>query len=281
MKQASSRFSLYLIAGIVAWTGFATQSASAGWSVFFVTDGAGNKVAEVAEQIFPATFAGLPAAYGLDYQFRVLNISPAPGRLPIDGFEVFTGNQAGLGLQVSFLNPPHFPSGYGAQFGPVGNAIVPFLTAEGNTFSPVPWQFSESDQRPGALTGYRVAWTTGVQPLPFNRWTQFDLFSTLGPVPGSGAVDPFSGGGLIIDLTDGSSATLTFPSGVLAGTTMDTTDPNADFTSGGPYDPNGPSGGTFANAPEPGSVVMFVTGTMGLISCANVRRARRKTVLAC
>jgi hypothetical protein len=260
---------------LTATTSLASRPACGGWSIFYVTNSSGTKVAEVAEQIFPTSLRGtLPASYGLDYEFRVLNISPT--HAAIDAFQVFVGSQAGLNTQVNFVNYPHIPPpGYGAQFGALGNPFVPFLTAEGNTFSPVPWRFTEKDQRPGALTGYQITWTfTNGQPLPYNRWTEFDLFSPNGPVSGGGAVDPFAGpGGLGIDLAGSSSFdTIMFPSSVPISSSIDTSDPYS--SSGGPLAPNGDymSGGF--SVPEPHSLVMLGTGTM-LLALARWSRSRR------
>jgi hypothetical protein len=268
----------FLLALVLVGTSFATTPAHAGdWTIFYVTNAANTKIAEVAEQIFPATLAGFPAAYGYDYEYRVLNITP--NQAAINGFQVFVGNQLGLIVQDNFVNPPHVPPpGYGAQFGPLGNPFVPFLTAEGNTFSPVPWRFTEADQRPGVLTGYQITWTfTGGKPLPFNRWTEFDLFSPNSPVSGGGAVDPFAGpGGIGVELAgDTSFTTSPFNADVPVSASIDTSDPFS--TSGGSYGSAGgyAGGESFSSVPEPSSLVMIVTGVM-VLSWVQLCRARRR-----
>jgi hypothetical protein len=193
------------------------------------------KVGVVAEQI-------VPSPLGLDYQYNLLNVSPT--LLAIKGFSVSVGTPpaglVGLAQQVNVIPPQVNPGAF------LTNPLVgvPFLNAEGNAFSPVPWQFQEFDNRaPGPLSKYVIHWSaTGGQPLPFKRWTRFDLFSPFGPVAGGGAVDPpdFSGpGDLGLDFVD--------PNGIDEGSTFvadeDTTDfSNSAFEAGDitddPGDPN-------------------------------------------
>ena len=88
-----SRTKPILLAFVLAIATPATKPAHASWSYFYVTNANGTKIAEVAEQIFPASLEGFPSSYGLDYEYRVLNITP--NHAAIDGFQVFVGNQAG------------------------------------------------------------------------------------------------------------------------------------------------------------------------------------------
>lgn len=159
-------------AAVAAVTGFAAAPAEA-FVYFSLTDGAGH-TAIVAEQIVP-TFSAL----GLDYQFFVLNVSG--GGADITGFTV--------GVGVNPVAPQIAVGGFFNAFGPVGNANVPFLTAEGNA---VAWDFLESDNRGAPLDSYAVRWqqAPGTLAIPFGFYTRFDLYSTLGPVPGTGVVDP-------------------------------------------------------------------------------------------
>jgi hypothetical protein len=264
--RVHSRTKPILLAFVLAIAIPATKPAHASWSYFYVTNANGTKIAEVAEQIFPASLEGFPASYGLDYEYRVLNITP--NHTAIDGFQVFVGNQAGLVQQQNFVNPPHYPLGYGAQFGPLGNGSVPFLTAEGNTYSPVPWRFQEFDQRPGVITGYDITWSfTGGQPLPWNRWTQFDLFSPNGPVPGGGAVDPLAGPGSIgVELAGNSSFNSSqFTGTVPVSTTVDGSNPFPGSTAYGP-----------AAVPEPSSLILIGSG-LTFLGVVGLHRAWRRS----
>ncbi len=232
----------FWISLVIVSTGFATTPAHGGWSYIYVTNASGTKVAEVAEQIFST---GTPLGY--DYEYRVLNLSPSEA--PIMGFLGYVGNQAGAVIQTSFTNPPLIPPpSYGTVFGSVGNPTVPFLTAEANTYSPVGWNFTEYDQRPSAVTGYGVLWTTLVQPLPYDRWTEFDLYSTNGPVKGGGAVGPFAGpGGIGVDIFGGLYLT-NFTASVPISSSQDMANPFPGYSA--------------YSVPEPGSVVLLASGAM-------------------
>ena len=198
---------------------FSGSSAHA-YFYFFVTNGA-TKVGLVAEHI-------VPSALGLDYQYNLLNISPT--NFSIKGFSVSVGTPpaglVALPRQVSVI-PPQVNLGAYLK-NPLPAPGVPFLNAEGNAFSPVPWQFDEYDNRaPGPLSKYVIHWSaTGGQPLPVRRWTRFDLFSNNNPVPGGGAVDPpaFTGpGDLGLDFVD--------PNGIDEGSTFTADEFTSDFTS--------------------------------------------------
>lgn len=209
---------------------------SYGFYYFYVNDGGGAHIGLVAEQIIGA------GGGNLDYQFYVLNVSG--GAHPnIDGFTVKTGPQGGLAQQVSFT-PPALNPGYGSNVNPVpaglGGGTVPFLATEGNTFSPVPWAFTESDNRGGggaaAITGYKIRWNaTGNQPLPYFRWTRFDLVSPNGPIAGSGAVDPPATPSFFdMDIDGGLTFTGDLGPVLVAGT-----------------DPNNPNNAPFSSDPNP------------------------------
>ena len=133
----------------------------AAWYLFTVKGPGNTPVAQVAEQIVPAQFnVNGGAALGLDYIYRVRNV----GAQAIQGFSIYTG-PAGGALPLTFTGtPPATNPGFLKQFGPIGNASVPFLTGEGNTFSTVPWRFDEYDNR--APVRYRGTWRTGWRPWP-------------------------------------------------------------------------------------------------------------------
>jgi hypothetical protein len=237
-------------------------STSKAYYYFYVNDGGGGHIGLVAEQIVPVG-GGL-----LDYQYNVLNISP--GHNAIDGFSVMIGVQAGLAQQVQFV-PPALNPGYGSTVNPApGGGTVPFLFSEGNTLSPVPWQFTEKDNRAGANNAYNIRWAaTGGQPLPWFHYTRFDLVSTNTPVPGTGAVDPYSGPATLeLDLDN--STLFTGDLGTVLVTGTDSGNPNNAFvdpsTDFNPYDndPNINQGGIYdgvtAAAPEPATVLLGITG---------------------
>ena len=226
-----------------------TGPARATWTYFFVTNAGGTKIAEVAEQIF---YTGVPAL-GYDYEYRVANITPT--QVPIFGFQVFVGNQAGLAPQALFPTGP-IPGylGYSLNFGPIPNASSTFLTGEGQTYTPISWGFSELLN--AGPTGYQLIWATAALPLPYFRWTEFDLFSPNPPVSGGGAVDPFAGpGGLGVDLTGtGSFTDSPFPGPTVPiNTSQDLSDPYAGMG----FTPLGP-----ALVPEPSSLVLLVSGSI-------------------
>jgi hypothetical protein len=252
----------------------AGNSSAPAYYYFYVNDGGANHVALVAEQIVPAVGGGL------DYQYNVLNVSPLAGGVhpDIDGFSIMIGPQGGVAQQVSFI-PPALNPGFGSAVNPVpaglGGGNVPFLTAEGNTYSPVPWQFVEKDDRAGANSAYDIRWSaTGGQPLPYFHYTRFDLFSPNGPVPGTGAVDPFSGSAIIdIDLDNSTSLTAILGTTLPAGTDMSNPnnapiDPMTDLN---PYDndPTINAGGIYngvtALAPEPSSIVLGLMGASAVL----------------
>jgi hypothetical protein len=231
---------------------------------FYVNDGANNHIALVAEQI-------VPIAGGYDYQYNVLNLSPA--NADIDGFSIKVGAQAGLAQQVSFTPPPLNP-GYGSAVNPVpaaqGGGNVTFLTAEGNTYSPVPWQFVEKDNSP-APTAYNIRWSaTGNQPLPYFHFTRFDLTSPNTPIAGTGAVDPFGSPDLFqVDLDNSTSLDATMGNVLVTGTNSSDPDNAAvnPLTDLNPYDndPNIDVGGIYNNvtaepAPEPATLVLGLAG---------------------
>ena len=255
------------------------SSKSHAFYYFYVNDGANNHIGLVAEQIVGA------GGGNLDYQFYVLNVSG--GAHPsIDGFTVKTGPQGAFAQQVSFT-PPALNPGYGSAVNPVpaglGGGNVPFLNSEGNTFSPVPWAFTESDNRGGggaaAISGYKIRWNaTGGQPLPYFHWTRFDLVSPNGPIPGSGAVDPPATPSFFdMDLVGGLSYSGDLGPVLIAGT--DPSNPNnAPFASDpNPFD-NDPTinvGGIYDNVsaafvPEPTTLIMALCSSIPL--CLTRRR---------
>jgi len=258
------------------------------YNYFYVTNGVGTRVALVAEQIVPAPFAGLPPSYGLDYQYNVLNIS-ATG-LAIDGFSVFTGIPPGGPLRVSVIPALTAGGGFLATFGAMGNAFVPFLTAEGNAVSPVPWRFDEYDNR-FPITGYAAHWVAPLAaPLPFNRWTRFDLFSANPPVLGGGAVDVDGPGGLGISFVGGPAddpGTFTFDftslfdqqvsqCGTIAGNPDNACQSLSDtnpFAAAGFPDAQQFGPGTITAVPEPG---LFALMLSGLVFIGFVVRRRTK-----
>lgn len=228
---------------------------------FYVTDGAANKLALVAEQIVPGAV--------LDYQYYVLNITPSHAN--VDAFSIFTGPALGAVVpQVNITPPPLFP-GFGTTFPLAGGATVPFLTAEGNTLSPVAWNFDEQDNRVGAAqpTSYKIKWTaTGGQPLPWFHFTRFDLFSTRPPIAGGGAVDPL--GPDFLDVTiSGNDFNAPFTSVLVAGT--DPTDHFHNDLSDFSSDPNpfDQFNDVYSNVvaagplPEPGSILLGLIGMSG------------------
>jgi hypothetical protein len=251
--RSYSRFQRIWFSLIMVGTSMATTPAHGGWSYFYVTGANGAKLAEVAEQIFAT---GTPLGY--DYEFRVLDLGP--NQTPMQGFEVYAGNVGDAPIQTAFTNPTLIPPpGYGTVFGSVGNPTVPILTAESNTFSPVPWDFAEYDQRPNAITGYGVLWTTFAHAVPYGRWTEFDLYSTSGPVTGGGAVGPFAGpGGIgVVFLGGVYSANLT--ASVPISSSQDTANPFPGFSA--------------YSVPEPGSVVLLASGAV-ILGCW-LRRSSR------
>jgi hypothetical protein len=148
-----------------------------------------------------------------DYQFYLFNNNVAFNARPIDGFSVFVGAPFALGaataLQVATLlgggDPPVFPN-----IGATLDNGVPFLTP-GLGFNTLfrarwsigAWGFQEYDNRGGAKNSYLIRWylpNQGGQPAINRRqFARFDLYSLFGPVRGGGAVDPFAGGGFILD----------------------------------------------------------------------------------
>jgi len=253
------------------------------WYLFSIGNAATGQSALIAEQIVPAGTQGVPASYGYDYIYEVLNTSLFGQQ--INGVSFFTVPLAG-GMALQFgpqTNLPHVGGGWGLQFGPLGNPLVPFLTAEGNTVSPGPWTFSEADNR-FPITGYTVHWSAapGAPPLPVNRWTRLDLFSPLGPVPGSGVPDPMGAGGIGIDFVGGNAPDLInqvfdlqmlFPSQVdPCGTTNDPANVCSDPFSSNPFanitgaQPFGPIfAAPFAvSAPNPWTMVLTGLLLIGL-----------------
>jgi hypothetical protein len=243
-----------------------TAATADAWFVFNVSGPGGNPVAQVAQQIVPAQFNGAPAAFGYDYIYRVRNI----GNIAIDGFSIFTG-PAGLVPLTYSGTPPATNPGFLQGFGPIGNVFVPYLTGEGNTFSPVAWRFDEYDNRAaGPITHYVTHWVAPVAaPLPPGKWTEFDLFSTNSPVAGGGAVDIDGPGAIGIDLSGVASdpansifyATLTYNQQVTVSTTPDFTEPFAVSDQLGPGTP----------LPEPGSMALLVLGGLS-VGLARFRR---------
>jgi hypothetical protein len=192
------------VVAIVACLALCSTCSSAQAWYFFTVSGPGNTpIALVAQQIIPAPFNGAPAAFGKDYIYRVKNI----GAANIDGFSIFTGPAGGVLPQTYTGTPPATNPGFLQGFGVIGNASVPFLTGEGNTFSPVAWRFDEYDNRAaGPVTRYVTHWVAPAGfALPPNRWTEFDLFSTNPPVTGGGAVDIDGPGSIGVDI-DGQTA---------------------------------------------------------------------------
>jgi hypothetical protein len=227
----------------------------------FTVRGPGNTpVAQVAEQIVPAQFnVNGGAALGLDYIYRVRNVSAQA----IQGFSVYIGPAAGV-LPLTYTGvPPATNPGFLQPFGPIGNASVPFLTGEGNTFSNVPWRFDEFDNRaPGPVSRYVAHWVAPLAaPLPPGFWTEFDLFSSNPPVAGGGAVDPIGGpGDLGIDLVGGApgdpanmifNASARFDQQVQVQNNPDLSDPFIGTPQLGPGNPI---------VPEPASVLLLLTG---------------------
>jgi hypothetical protein len=259
-----------IVAGLLAAAVF-VQPAQA-WIYFTVTGPGGTPIARVAQQIVAAPLNGAPAALGLDYIYRVLNIGPKA----IKGFSVRTGAKP-VGGVVRTFNPAPFGFGFITNFGAMGNANVPFLTGEGNTFSPGPWQFKELDNRPAAITGYVAHWAAlplGTPVLPPNRWTEFDLFSSNPPVVGGGAVDLPGPGALGFDLEDGVApdlenfvfdASFTYDMQVPVDNSRDMSDAFPGMDAAGP-------GGSL---PEPTSMLLCATGLALAMSGRRGRRAGR------
>jgi len=229
-----------------------------------------------------------------DYQYYLFNNNAALNARPIDGFSVYTGGPFGLGgatqLQVATKlgggDPPPFPA-----IGAVQDNGVPFLTngvGFGTLFkarwSIGAWGFEEYDNRGGANNSYLIRWylpNQGGQPA-INRLqvARFDLYSFFGPVPGSGVVDPFAGGGFILDDGLGNLAQFAF-SGLAADTVptcLDASTPGCANISGTNFndpaalpditlDPNyqsdfpGLTTSSFTPAvPEPESFVLLAAG---------------------
>lgn len=247
MRKSRSTIRLAAFAALVIAAGLATPTARGGWSIFYVTDSTGAKIAEVAEQIFST---GNPTL-GYDYEFRVANITPS--RVPIYGFQLYTGDQTGLAPHGLFpIGPVPGYVGYSLDFGAIPNATSTFLVGEGQTFTPIPWGFTEFLN--AGPTGYRLTWATSFLPLPYHYFTQFDLFSPNPPVSGGGAVDPFTGpGGLGVDLTgNGTFDNTDFTAPVPISSSQDTSDPyGGSFTS-------------YATLPEPGSLVLLAIGAAAI-----------------
>ncbi|MBV9851885.1 MAG: PEP-CTERM sorting domain-containing protein [Armatimonadetes bacterium] len=277
------------IVGLIAASLVFAGTPARAW-VYYYVPGVVGTVGLVAEQIVPAATQGLPAAYGYDYEYELLNV----GTAPISGFALFTGGAAVEPLQFSQVNLPHNPAGWGLQFGPVGNGIVPFLTAEGNIYSPGPWRFNEYDNR-NPLTGYTAYWTSfptaPPAPLPVGFWTRFDLFSTNGPVSGSGIVDPFASGDIGINVAGGAPSdptTDTFdytaafnqavtpcgdPSNPCQDPTMAFSTMYPNSQPDGPTTPFG-SGGFATAVPEPTPLALLGSTSLLLLGYAVLRRKK-------
>jgi hypothetical protein len=252
MNSAGKRFGLALAATLIL-TAF--QATAHAWNFFIVTGPGGVPIAQVAQQIVPSAFNGAPGL-GLDYIYRVKNIGP----LAIDGFSIFTG-PAGPVLPLTYTGiPPATNPGFLKPFGAIGNASVPFLTGEGNTFSPVAWRFDEYDDRAaGPVTRYVTHWVSPIAvPLPPGFWTEFDLFSTNPPVLGGGAVDIDGPGAIGVDIEGqtadpGNSsfyAMMTYTQQVSPNDNPDMSDPFPGSTQLGPGTP----------LPEPSSLALLVLG---------------------
>jgi hypothetical protein len=161
--------------------------------------------ARVAEQIVCAN----PACTGLDYQFYVLNT----GLVGIDGVALGLGvTPANYGAAIAG-GVLTFASANGGGDGPFPNvAACAIAVCGGTTILGIPgnnpplaggpvfaWGFEEwqTAGTAGALptTFYITRWYSPIQG-PFSnylapgKYTRLDLFSTFGPAPGSGAVDP-------------------------------------------------------------------------------------------
>lgn len=263
----------------------------------------GNEKGVVAERIvYDAT------THVFDYQFYLFNNNLALNARPIDGFSLFVGAPFALGAATPLQVATRLGGGDPALFpniGAVQDNGVPFLTPGlgfGTTFSARwsigAWGFQEYDNRAGANNSYLIRWylpNQGGQPS-INRlqFARFDLYSPFGPVPGGGAVDPFSGGGFILDDGLGNFAEFDF-SGLPADTVpfcqsaagpgcadISATDFNNDLTLPDiAQDPNyqsdfpGLTSGSFTAAvPEPESYALLAAG---LATMAWRLRRRRMT----
>jgi hypothetical protein len=219
----------------------------------------------------------------------------------IDGFSLFVGNPFPLGVNNSLWVGTRLGGGDGVfpAIIATGNLGVPFLTGVASwTFAATPsWGFEEWDNRPfaGANPNYLVRWYAPTQgaafpaTMPPGFFTRFDLFSRFGPVAGGGAVDPFAGGGLIIDDGLGDLDTLMFGQSVtpcdLGSTSCDltslpdlTTDPTAstDGISGFNLSQTlGQANDTLIDVPEPASMVLLGTGLVLWRVRARSRKRRR------
>ena len=264
---------------VVVWVTFVSISILAGptvaraaWYLFTVSGPGNTPVAQVAEQIVPAQFnVNGGAALGLDYIYRVRNI----GAKAIQGFSVYTGPGGAAMLLTYTGTPPATNPGFLQPFGPIGNASVPFLTGEGNTFSPVAWRFDEFDNR-APVSRYVTHWVApAATPLTPGFWTEFDLFSGNPPVAGGGVVDPIGGpGDLGIDLVGGAlvdpaneifNASSAFDQQVQVQNNPDLSDPYIGTPQFGPGN---------QLVPEPSSVMLLASGVL-VIGC--IRSYRHRT----
>jgi hypothetical protein len=243
----------------------ASSAVQAGFVTFTIFNpaNAANERALVAEQIY-----GVPGAF--DYEFLVANI----GTVGINGFYGGIGNFAvavaagqKLGTAAGGADPPRFPASV------IGGAFGPLISGEAgatNPFSPVPfvnWGFEQFDDRPmaGALpaTSYVVRWfdigITG--PLPPGFFTRFDLFSTFGPSPGGGGVDPPMGG-VFFGLEDTLGNGFTLDTSNL---TINSCNPATDTNCSGSTIPSNFNGNSaFGFAPEPGTWLLMGAGLTGV-----------------
>jgi hypothetical protein len=290
--QRGLRRATSLVLSLLA-TLLATAPARAQFIWFPFTLNAGEN-GVVAERIVRNPVSGI-----FDYQYFLFNT----GFRNIDGFSLFVGNPFPLGVNNALFVATRLGGGDGPfpNIVATGNLGVPFLTGVASwTFAATPsWGFEEFDNRPfaGPNPNYLVRWYAPLQgaafpaTMPPGFYTRFDLFSRFGPVAGGGAVDPFAGGGLIIDDGLNDFDTLLFNQSVtpctlgaancdLTTTPNPTTDdPNAatDFPNGFNLNQQlGQANDTVLDVPEPASGALL-GGGLAVLWRVRRRSSKRRT----